>query len=481
MAAPALVWFRQDLRLEDNPALTAAAARRAPVIPVYVWSPEEEGAWPAGGASRWWLHHSLTHLAAALVERGLRLVVRRGPAEASLKALLRDTGADAVYWNRRYEPASIARDTRIKESLRAMGAEARSFNAGLLVEPWTVATRGGGPFRVFTPFYKAAATGYVCAALEAVPARLDAPAAWPESIAVSDLGLLPTVDWAGGLRATWTPGEAGAQAQLGSFIATGLAQYGVSRDIPAAPGTSRLSPHLHFGEIGPRQVWHAIQCVQPLRRPGQPERGGETLLRELFWREFAHHVLYHFPQTEHAPLRAEFAAFPWREDAAVLRAWQRGRTGYPLVDAGMRELWHTGWMHNRVRMVAASFLVKDLRIRWQEGARWFWDTLVDADLANNTLGWQWAAGCGADAAPYFRIFNPEAQSRKFDPEGEYIRRWVPELRRLAAADIHAPHTVPPEALHAAGIVLGRDYPAPIVDHAQARRDALAAFAYITRK
>jgi deoxyribodipyrimidine photo-lyase len=430
-----ILWFRQDLRLSDNPALAAAIERGGPLIPAYIWAPEEEGAWVPGAASQWWLARSLAALAAELERRGARLIVRCGPSDEALARLADETGAGAVFWNRRYEPAAIARDKQVKSGLRARGLIAESFNGSLLFEPWTIANRAGQPYRVFMAFWRECMKRSIPAAVAGAPPRLPAPESWPSSLAIADLLLEPTIDWAGGLREAWQPGEGGAIRQLQLFAKEPATHYQTDRDRPDITGTSRLSPHLHFGEIGPAQIWRAAPASQ-------------AYLRQLVWREFAYHLLFHFPESVDQPLRPEFANFPWKSDLKLFRAWTRGKTGYPLVDAGMRELWHTGWMHNRVRMVVASFLVKHLLIGWQEGAVWFWDTLVDADLANNTLGWQWVAGCGADAAPYFRIFNPIIQAAKFDPEGAYVRRWAPDSATLA----------------------------PIVDHEEARRRALAALA-----
>jgi deoxyribodipyrimidine photo-lyase len=452
LGGPTLVWFRQDLRLSDNPALAAALKRSGPVVPVYVWAPEEEGAWPPGAASKWWLHCSLSELLAALEQRGSRLIIARGPAGEALASLAAETGATAVFWNRRYEPAAAARDAEVKRTLRARGVLCESFNGSLLFEPWTIRNQSGQPFRVFTAFWRASLVKPVPPASMEAPRVLPAPESWPRSLELANLRLEPAVDWATGFRKVWQPGESGASRQLKRFLEEALTGYPANRDRPGAAGTSRLSPHLHFGEISPGQVWRAVSE----RMEG---RGAacEAYLRQLAWREFAHHLLYHHPESCAQTLRPEFSGFPWRCDPGLLKAWKRGRTGYPLVDAGMRELWHTGWMHNRVRMVVASFLVKHLLISWREGAAWFWDTLVDADLANNTLGWQWVAGCGADAAPYFRIFNPAIQAAKFDPQSEYVRRWVPEL------------------------AAGAGYPPPVVDHVEARERALAALASIKRK
>jgi len=376
------------------------------------------------------------------------------------------------------------RDGLVRRELEAAGLEVATFNGHLLYEPEIVRTRGGDPFKVFTPFWNA------CRALgdplppAPAPARLEAPPAWPVSETIAGLGLLPQPDWAEGMRFAWRPGERGARLRLREFLRDGLDDYAAARDRPAAAGASRLSPHLHFGEISPRQVFDAARNASRSEaraarsRPASGSRRGAdsaAWLREIGWREFAHNVLHHFPHTPEKPLRPEFDRFPWRRDPGRLAAWQRGRTGFPIVDAGMRELWKTGWMHNRVRMIVASFLVKDLLVTWQEGAAWFWDTLVDADLANNTLNWQWTAGCGADAAPYFRIFNPLLQGRRFDPEGEYVARFVPELARLPAAHRHAPWLAPSRALEEAEIVLDEDYPRPIVDHDSARKRALVAF------
>ena len=426
-----LVWFRSDLRLADNPALAAAASRGA-VVPVFVWAPEEEDGWPPGAASRWWLHHSLAALERALERQGSRLVIRRGPADHALAGLMAETGADAVFWNRRYEPAAVARDARLKRSLPG----AQSFNGALLHEPWTVATGGGTPYQVFTPFWRTLRSlGPPQAPLPAP--RLARPPCKPPSVRPHDLGLLPDVAWDGGLAACWKPGEAGAAEALDAF-AERSARYADDRDLPARP-SSRLSPHLHHGELSPRQVWHAVT-----RSAGA---AAEPYLRQLAWREFAHHLLYHHPASAEQPLRPGFGRMPWRDDPTALAAWRQGRTGYALVDAGMRQLWQTGWMHNRARMVTASFLTKHLLIDWREGARWFWDTLVDADLANNTLGWQWVAGSGADAAPYHRIFSPERQAQRYDGDGGYRDRWLGGSHR----------------------------PPPIVDHAAAHTRALAAY------
>ena len=472
---PSIVWFRQDLRLADNPALTAAWQRGATVIPAFIWAPEEEGDWPPGGASKWWLHESLLTLAAELKARGSRLIIRTGPSQETLQQLAVETGAGAVFWNRRYEPVVRERDGRIKEALRSLGLHAESFNAALLHEPWTIRNQQRRPFQVFTPFWRHCLSLPEPAAPAQVPASLPAPKSWPKSLALTKLGLEPKPYWAGGLRSAWRPGASGAADALDRFVSVAFDNYGDTRNRPDLPGTSRLSPHLHFGEISPRQIWGALKQAAQRKGRAAAEWHSSQFLAELGWREFAHHLLYHFPDTPTEPLREDFRRFGWHTNAVFFRAWQRGKTGYPFVDAGMRELWRTGWMHNRVRMVVASFLVKDLLISWREGAAWFWDTLVDADLAQNTLGWQWTAGCGADAAPYFRVFNPTTQGEKFDPQAAYIRRWVPELASLPDGWIHKPHLAPADVLARARVRLGEDYPHPIVAHAAAREVALAAY------
>lgn len=467
MSGAAIVWFRNDLRLADNPALCAAAGSGAPIVALYVLDDESAGDWRMGAASRWWLHHSLTALDADLARLGVTLTLRRGRAEFVLEIIVAETGASAVYWNRLYEPWAMRRDSEIKSNLRGRGVSVESFNASLLFEPGKLRNKQGDPFRVFTPFWRAClAAGAPDAPLPA-PAKLAAAPA-PPSDAPGDWGLLPTrPDWAGGLRAAWRAGERAARERLAAFVGARVRDYKTARDFMAQDGVSRLSPHLHFGEISPRQIWAEVA--------GAAGDAGAAYLREIGWREFCHHLLVANPAMPDIALDERFRDFPWREDAAALQAWRRGRTGYPLVDAAMRELWITGYMHNRARMVAASFLVKHLLIPWQAGERWFWDTLVDADLANNSGGWQWTAGCGADAAPYFRVFNPVLQGEKFDPDGDYVRRYVPELAKLPARDIHRPWEAPEAILRAAGVRLGETYPRPIVDHAKARERALAAF------
>ncbi|MBK1691438.1 cryptochrome/photolyase family protein [Ectothiorhodospira mobilis] len=471
-----LIWFRRDLRLEDNPALAHALETGGRILPVYIHAPGEEGEWAPGAASRWWLHHSLQALADELARRGAPLVIRRGPSRTALEALVRETGATRVVWNRLYDPAAIRRDREIKAALRERGLQVESFNAALLMEPWTVSNRSGQPYRVFTPFWKA------CRALGAerqtpgpvAPAQLPGMAEAPATEPVEALDLLPHIRWDTGLAATWQPGEAGAQQALAHFAGAALEGYDRGRDLPGRTGTSRLSPHLHFGEIGPRQVMAV--CTRARERTAG---GVDRFLSELGWREFAHHLLFHFPETVTRPLDRRFEELPLADPREVpFEAWCHGRTGLPIVDAGMRELWHTGWMHNRVRMITASLLTKNLRAPWLEGARWFWDTLVDADLAANTLGWQWTAGCGADAAPYFRIFNPVLQGERFDAAGDYVRRWVPELAALPDRHLHRPWQAPETVLRAARLHLGRDYPRPVVDLAESRRAALAAFEHI---
>jgi deoxyribodipyrimidine photo-lyase len=467
-----IVWFRQDLRVDDHPALTAAAARSA-VVPVFIWSPDEEGAWAPGGATRWWLHHALTSLDEQLRRLKSRLIVRRGPALGALQKLIEQTGANCVVWNRRYEPAAIVRDKLVKAELIAAGVRTESFNGGLLHEPWTIATKQGSPYKVFTPFWKACQAAGVDHEPTPAPAQLPKPRAWPESVPLDELQLLPKIPWDRQFNDIWKVGAEAAKMHLTMFLRSRLADYEDRRNQLDNEGSSRLSPHLHFGELSPSQVWAAVKRSSSARGAGDA-----AFLTELGWREFAHHVLYHFPATTNEPLREEFRLFPWSRSKQRLKAWQRGITGYPIVDAAMRQLWATGFMPNRARMIVASFLTKHLRIPWLEGARWFWDTLVDVDLANNSLNWQWTAGCGADAAPYFRIFNPVTQAEQFDPQGDYIRRWVPELSRMPAPWISKPWDAPDNVLNEAGVRLGVDYPRPIVDHATAREEALAAFAKI---
>ncbi|MGF1641638.1 MAG: cryptochrome/photolyase family protein [Rhodospirillales bacterium] len=477
-ASPVVVWFRQDLRLADNPALAAAVDGERAVVAVYVLDDETPGRWRTGGAARWWLHHGLAALAADLGRLGAPLVLRRGRAADQIEALAAEVGAAAVHWNGQPEPHWRATDTELERRLAARGVAPRAFTAATLFEPATIVNLQGTPFRVFTPFWKACLAAAPPGPPLPAPRRLRTVSPPPDGDSLADWALLPTrPDWAGGLRDTWRPGEAGARARLRTFVDDHLAGYGRLRDRPEPGATSRLSPHLHFGEVSARQVWHVVQH----RMAADPSaaHGGAAFLRELGWREFCTHLLHDHPDLAEAPLQPRFARFPWKDDGTALRAWQRGSTGYPIVDAGMRQLWHTGWMHNRVRMIVASFLVKHLLLPWQWGEAWFWDTLVDADLANNAGGWQWVAGCGADAAPYFRIFNPILQGEKFDPDGAYVRRWVPELARVPARWIHRPWQAPPLELAAAGVRLGAGYPSPIVDHGEARARALAALASVS--
>ncbi len=474
-AAPTIVWFRQDLRLDDNPALLHAVARSGPVIPVYIQGADGEGEWTPGAASKWWIHQSLAKLDESLCQRGSRLLIRRGKALPELRRLVKERGAGAVVWNRRHEPASIARDTAVKEALAADGIDCKSFNSALLWEPWTIKTQGGTPYKVYSPFWRACQAAEPPAEPLPAPSAIPSPETWPASLELHELELEPNIDWAGGIAQAWQPGETGALKLLERFLEGPVGDYGEQRNRPDLPATSRLSPYLHHGEISPRRIWLAVQQRLQAGASKPFAKGAEKFLSEVAWREFGYHLLYHFPETPLEPLRPEFDAFPWADDPAGLRRWQKGETGYPIVDAGMRELWTTGWMHNRVRMIVASFLVKDLFLPWQEGAKWFWDTLVDADLANNTLGWQWAAGSGADAAPYFRIFNPVTQGERFDPDGAYVRRWVPEIARLSNAYLHKPWEAPMKELSDAGARLGTVYPAPIVQHSAARERALSAW------
>lgn len=472
----ALIWFRRDLRLTGNPALAHACEHHDAVIPVFIWAPEEEAPWQPGGASRWWLHHSLAAMSGSLEKLGSPLIIRAGETLAELRKLVKETGAESVYWNRLYEPALIARDKQIKETLGSDNIEAKSFNGALWFEPWEMKTLAGDPYRVFTPFWKSMQQKLPPRPVASAPERIAAHALPLKSLSLDSLNLLPTIPWDQNFYGHWSPGEAGALARLDEFCDDAISHYQDERDLPSAASTSRLSPHLHFGEISPNQIYLRIQRLTAERNEAGLLKNTDGFLREVAWREFAHHLLYHFPHTPLQPMYEKFSAMPWRGDAAEdLRRWQRGQTGIPIVDAGMRELWATGIMHNRVRMIAASLLTKNLLIDWREGARWFWDTLVDASLANNTLGWQWVAGSGADAAPYYRIFNPVLQSQKFDTQGRYIRHWIPELSKLPDAALHAPWQADAVTLASAGVTLGKTYPLPIVDLAATRDRALEAY------
>ena len=460
-----LLWLRQDLRLSDHPALSAAAAK-GEVIPLYVLDDKTPGEWHWGGASRWWLHQSLASL-----QKSAPLVLRRGRANEVLHDLLQESGASSVHFTRDYAPWSGALEQRVKAVCDDLNVECHRHAGFLLHEPESIRNGQGEPYKVYTPYSRACfAKG------EPRAPKPNTQVKWAKqelrSDALSDWKLLPTKpNWATTLETTWQPGELGARAALSHFLDEALQHYAEGRDRPDKAFTSRLSPHLHWGEISPHQIWHATALAMARGR-GRLDTGGEKFLKEILWREFAYHLLHHWPEFPTKSFRPEFEAFPWVKDDAALHRWQRGATGYPIVDAGMRELWATGTMHNRVRMIAASFLIKHLQIDWREGQRWFWDTLVDADIANNAAGWQWVAGCGADASPYYRIFNPILQGGKFDPAGDYVKRWVPELYDVPAEHIHAPWEMsrPP-----------KNYPAPMVDHATARARAMAAFGQIKDK
>jgi deoxyribodipyrimidine photo-lyase len=463
--SPIIVWFRRDLRIADNPALSEAALRGRPIVPLYIL--EEDAPRPMGGAAQWWLHHSLKALCRDLARLGAKLILRRGRASDVLLCLCEETGARSVLWNRRYDRLETGKDCKITSALVARGIQVEAFNGSLLFEPKVVQNRMGQPFQVFTPFWRN------CLSLPDPPRPRPRPVKlFPHdpiaSDCLNDWSLLPcSPDWSTGIASAWTPGEDSAGARLADFLEDGLQYYGQRRNHPDLDATSRLSPHLTFGEISPRQIWYAARAAG-----AHPTDG---FLRELGWREFCYHCLHHNPDLARHPQRKEFLDFPWINDEASWQAFIRGRTGFPIVDAGMRALWETGWLHNRLRMIVASFLVKDLMLPWQKGEAWFWDTLVDADPANNAGGWQWVAGCGLESAPYFRIFNPVLQGKKFDPRGHYVRRWLPELSALPDSVIHHPWEASASVLNDAGIVLGRDYPHPIIDHDAARRRALAAF------
>ncbi len=471
---PAIAWFRQDLRLADNPAFAAAAATGAPILPVYILDDENAGDWCMGAASRWWLHQSLTSLNASLDGA---LHVLRGKADALLPELAASVDASGVFWNRCYEPWRITRDKHIKSVLAADNRPVRSSNGSLLFEPPTVTKGDGTPYRVFTPFYRNGCLKGTAGPRLPVDTAVDYRLHRVDGdMGIDSLELLPSIRRYDSIADHWTPGEQGARERLDDFVGHGIADYENGRNRPDLPFVSRLSPHLHFGELSPHQAWHAARALDG---DASLARNVDHFLSELGWRDFSYYLLYYWPELPRSNLQKKFNRFPWRDDADALAAWQEGRTGYPMIDAGMRELWRTGYMHNRVRMLTGSFLVKNLLLHWHHGEDWFWDTLVDADLASNSASWQWVAGTGADAAPYFRIFNPVTQGKKYDPDGAYVREFVPELARLPDRYIHEPWSAPPDVLHEAGVALGKDYPLPIVDLKETRERALQAFRSFT--
>lgn len=461
-----IVWFRRDLRLSDNPALFEACKLASEIFPVFIYAPDEEAPWRPGEASQVWLHHSLDALAKSIEAKGSKLIIKKGDSLKNLSALSKEIKANAVFWNRLYEPSAITHDKKIEEGLIKLGVEAKSFKGNLLIEPWEIKNSSGGPFQVFTPYHKKLLTIYKHQKPLTAPKELKPGKKKLISCKLNELKLLPKLNWHENMLAHWEVGENAAKKKLSAFLKHHLAHYLDKRDFPIEKINSELSPHLHFGEISPKQIWE--EALKSSKSSG-------GFLRQIVWREFAHHLLFHFPHTTSKPLREKFEKFPWKKNKKQLLAWQKGRTGVPIVDAGMRELWSTGIMHNRVRMIAASFLVKHLLQPWQEGTKWFWDTLVDADLANNTMGWQWVAGCGADAAPYFRIFNPVIQGEKFDASGEYVKRWIPELKRLPAKWVHKPWECPEDVLQDAGVKLGKDYPKLIIELAEGRERGLEAY------
>ena len=468
---PVVVWFREDLRVADNPALFKACETRKPIIAVFILDEETPGLRAFGAAQKWMLHHGLADLSKSLETLGGALVLAKGGSEAILNGLIDETGATEIFWNRRYGPGEIALDTRLKSAFGERGISAHSYLGALLHEPHRVRTANGDPFRVYSPFWRALEKLGDPRTPLPVPDKVHSHPSTKAGLSLGDLDLLPTrPDWAQGLRESWPHGETGAQAMLTNFLDSGLSGYANGRDMPGQQNVSRLSPYLRFGMISPYQIWHAAMAADA------SAKDREKFLKEVGWREFAYHLLFNYPDIGWRNFSQRFDDFPWtEEDGPALDAWRRGQTGYPIVDAGMRELWHTGYMHNRVRMVAASLLVKHLLIHWKTGEEWFWDTLVDGDPANNPASWQWVAGSGADAAPYFRVFNPVLQGRKFDPDGSYTRKWVPELANLPDKYLHSPWEAPKATLLESGVRLGKSYPLPIIDHDKGRMRALDAF------
>lgn len=462
--------------MHDNPALWHAS-REGTAVPVFIFSPREQEPWAPGGASAWWLHHSLASLDKQLRERGSKLLLRKGASARTLIEITQQHDIDHVTWNRRYEPHLQSRDRVVKEKLEDCGIHVEVFESQLLHDPGDVETTSGGPYHVYTPFWdRVTGDNYLntsdpLPAPELGPER--APDPWPQRTSLSSLHLLPSardgVQWARGIEKTWTPGEEGAWNRLEEAISQKVPDYKENRNRPDRDGTSRLSPHLHHGEISPRSIWHALENTSFEKETLEP------FLKQLVWREFSYHWLHHYPDVPSQTYRNKFKEFPWTYDEETFHRWKPGQTGYPIVDAGMRQLWETGWMHNRVRMIVASFLTKDLLIHWKKGARYFWDTLVDANLANNTMGWQWTAGCGVDPQPFFRIFHPVSQGERHDPKGAYIEKWVPELRHLPKEHLHAPWKASTSTLDQAGITLGETYPDRIVEHARARERALSLY------
>lgn len=457
----ALFWFRQDLRLNDNPGLSEACHNHDEILLIYILDPKLKNT-----AQAWWLHFSLLSLQADLGKHGQQLILLEGAPISIIQDIIQKHQINAVYWNRLYEPESIQRDQRIKTTLKDQGIHVQSFNASLLNEPWMIKNQQGSYFKVFTPYWK-----HCLKQLISVEPKVTKR--WPKSISshsykLEDWQLLPTKpNWANLFGNYWTPGETGAHAKLNNFITNKIASYQDKRNFPSIDATSNLSPHLHFGEIGPWQIYREALKYQMLH-PETLEQSNH-FLSELGWREFSYYLLFHFPKLNSQNFKSDFDAFPWHQDVSAFEKWKKGQTGYPIVDAGMRELWQTGGMHNRVRMIVASFLIKNLFIDWREGAKWFDYTLLDADMASNYASWQWVAGSGADAAPYFRIFNPVLQGEKFDADGSYVKKWVAELKQVNSKWIHQPWTAP---LGALPIRLGLDYPLPIVNHQETRHKAL---------
>jgi len=477
-SAPAIVWFREDLRLSDNPALHAAVSSGRPLVLLYILDEQTKGLRPLGGASKWWLDKSLRALAADIKQAGAQLTLRSGQSADVLDTVIEETGAETIFWNRRYDQPERDLDAAIKEDLTQRGLDVSSHNARLLNEPWQVETNAGGYYKVFTPYWRAARNNFVARDTYGRHKTLSGPK--HESESLDDWGLHPSnPDWSTGFD-DWTPGEDGAIARLTDFLDGPINGYKEDRNRPDLDmSTSGLSPHLRFGEIGPLQIWRAVHAG--MEAGTIPEKDGHTFLSEIGWREFSHTLLFYNPALASENYNDSFEFMPWRKDKNAFDAWTKGQTGYPMVDAGMRQLWQTGWMHNRVRMIVASFLTKHLLLPWQDGEAWFWDTLVDADPANNAASWQWTAGSGADAAPYFRVFNPISQGSKFDETGDYVRRFCPELKDLPDKYLHAPWEASEEILNKSGVQLGKTYPKPIVDHSGARQRALDAYDTLKEK